>query len=46
MSVKITCDVAKNVLFGKALMWPLWKKRLILKEENKREKVKRRGVEE
>ena len=45
VSVRITCDVEYKRMFGKALMWPLWKKRLILKEENKREKEKTGGEE-
>ena len=47
MSVKITCDVEENRLFGMTLMWPLWKMRLISEKENGREQEKeKRGVGE
>ena len=40
--VKTTCDVQQNTLFGKALMWPLWIKRLMPNEENRKGKERRR----
>ena len=49
MSVKITCDVEENIMFGKALMWPYWKEDSTQKKrtKEKREKEERReGVEE
>ena len=46
VSVRITCDVEYKRMFGKALMWPLWTRRLISKEKNKRDSEKEENKRE
>ena len=43
VSVKITCDVEENVMFGKAFMWPCWKED---STQKKRTKAKRKEKDE
>ena len=42
MYVKITCDGEKRWI-GKALLWPLWKRKLVPKEENQKRKGERKA---
>ena len=44
--MRITCDVEYKRMFGKALMWPLWTRRLISKEKNKRDSEKEENKRE